>query len=127
MMHRATTADSSVLENLGRQLASHRVSRNQTQAQLAKEAGVSLRTVIRIESGASTQLVNLLRVLRVLDLLTNFQQLVPQPLASPLAQMHAKNKSRQRASKRSSVAREAPPATAWKWAEPSEGPRKEDR
>ncbi len=126
-MSRASPADSSVLDNLGQQLASRRLFRNQTQAQLAKEAGVSLRTVIRLESGTSTQLVNLLRVLRALDLLTNFQQLVPLPLSSPLAQLHAKTKPRKRASKSRSVAREHPPATAWKWAEPGEDLRKEDR
>jgi transcriptional regulator with XRE-family HTH domain len=126
MTTREELADFPVLENLGRQLASHRVARNQTQAQLAKEAGVSLRTVIRLESGASTQLINLLRVLRVLDLLPNFLRLVPQPLTSPLAQLHAKKKERKRASPNTS-ARETPEATAWKWGEPRDDKQPEDR
>ncbi len=83
--------------------------------------------MIRLESGASTQLTNLIRVLRALDLLANFQKLVPAPLASPLAQLQAKAKERKRASRRAAVAREAPPASAWKWGDQRDGKREGDR
>jgi len=42
----------SILEELGGRLASVRLGRNLTQAALAEEAGVSKRTVERLESGA---------------------------------------------------------------------------
>ncbi|MBL8756682.1 MAG: helix-turn-helix transcriptional regulator [Planctomycetes bacterium] len=120
-------SDHYVLETLGRQLARHRIDRNQTQSQLAKEAGVSLRTVIRLESGSSTQLTNLIRVLRALDLLPNLQKLVPQPLASPLAKLRADKKERKRASSRSAVARETPPKGNWTWGDSDDAPRAGDR
>jgi transcriptional regulator with XRE-family HTH domain len=120
-------SDRYVLENLGHQLARHRVARDQTQAQLAKEAGVSLRTVIRLESGSSTQLTNLIRILRALDLLTALQSLVPLPLSSPLAQLQAGKKARKRASWRVAVAREKPPTRTWQWGNPDDSPRANDR
>ncbi len=38
---------------LGKRIAKHRLDRNDTQAELAKEAGVSKRPLIRMESGGS--------------------------------------------------------------------------
>ena len=56
------TADRRVLAELGDRLARHRLNRNQTQDQLAREAGVSKRTVVRLENGQSSQVTNLVRV-----------------------------------------------------------------
>jgi transcriptional regulator with XRE-family HTH domain len=69
-----------------------------TQEALAKEAGVSLPTVQRIESGRSTQSSNLLRVLRALGLLANLDALVPEPPVSPLKQAKLQGRRRRRAS-----------------------------
>ena len=74
--------DRKILGEVGDRLARHRLGRNLTQAQLAREAGVSKRTVIRLENGESSQLTNLVRVLRALSLLGNLDALVPAPLAS---------------------------------------------
>ena len=95
-----TATDHAVLAALGEQLARRRLQQNLTQASLAREAGVSLSTVVRLERGASTQLTNLVRVLRVLDLLANLRALVPPPLPSPLEQLRTHAKERRRASRR---------------------------
>jgi transcriptional regulator with XRE-family HTH domain len=89
-------ADAVVLVELGTSLARHRVQRGLTQVELANRAGVSLRTVIRLEAGASTQLTNLVRVLRVLGLLDNLRRLAPPPPPSPIEQLAVKRKERQR-------------------------------
>ncbi len=52
------TSDETVLAELGRRLARYRLDRNLSQAELARSAGVSKRTVERLESGASSQLGN---------------------------------------------------------------------
>lgn len=87
------------LTQLGERLAAIRLSRNMTQAQLAEEAGVSKRTVERLESGAAaTQLSGFIRVCRTLGLLDRFDSVFPRPLPSPLAELKVRKRQRKRAS-----------------------------
>ena len=90
--------DDAVLAALGERLAQRRLRRDLTQQQLADEAGVSRRTLVRLEAGESTQLTNLVRVLRALGLLENLPALVPAPGPSPLQQLRNRGKRRKRAS-----------------------------
>ncbi len=112
--------DDSILRELGARLASIRLARNLTQAALAEEAGVSKRTVERLESGeVSTRLAGLLRVCRTLDLMDGVDNLVPEASASPMAQHKRRGRTRQRASTRGSNASPASPADGtaktWTW------------
>jgi transcriptional regulator with XRE-family HTH domain len=103
----------SFLTELGERLAAIRLSRNMTQAQLAEQAGVSKRTVERLESGsAATHLSGFVRVCRALGVLDRFDAAFPQPLPSPIAELKARKQQRQRASTRAARAR-AP--QKWKW------------
>ena len=93
--------DEAVLSELGGRLAQVRLERNLTQAQLAEQAGVSKRTVERLESGSvATQLSGFIRVCRVLDLVERFDLLVPAPVPSPIEQLKLRGRKRQRASAR---------------------------
>ena len=105
-------SDASVLAALGDRLARLRLERNLTQAQLAREAGVSKRTLIRLEHGESTQLTNLIRVLRGLGALGNLDALIPPTRTSPIEQLRARAKTRRRASP---AARNRRPSTTWAW------------
>ena len=69
--------DEAVLAELGERIARHRLDRQLTQTALAKEAGISKRTLERMEAGASVQLVNLIRVCRALGLLARLAQALP--------------------------------------------------
>jgi len=89
--------DEAILEGLGDRLSRFRLDRNLTQADLATEAGVHKNTVFRLEAGGSTQLKNLVRVLRVLGLLDRLEALVPEPVPSPLRQLEALERQRKRA------------------------------
>jgi transcriptional regulator with XRE-family HTH domain len=92
-------SDVAVAQELGSRLAELRLRRNLTQATLAEAAGVSKRTVERLEKGETgTQLTAFLRICRVLDLLDRFEELVPKPLASPIEQLKRQGKVRKRAS-----------------------------
>lgn len=106
-----TRSDSAVLADLGRNIAQHRLQRNLTQAELAKEAGVSKRTLIRLEQGESTQVTNMIRVLRALGLLGNLNALVPPPPPSPLEQL----KSQRRRKRASSSGTDQDGAEPWTW------------
>lgn len=103
--------DRALLQELGSRLAQYRLNLNLTQEALAGEAGISLRTLTRIENGEPSQTANVLRVLRVLGLLDNLDALVPTPAISPIEQLKLKGKVRQRASS-AAPARVAEP---WVW------------
>src|ERR1043165_4586465 len=73
--------DDALLREIGERLARARLEHNLTQVQLAEMAGISKRTLERLESGASsTQLTAFFRTCRALGLLPRFDALVPQPL-----------------------------------------------
>lgn len=107
--------DERVLTLLGERLLAIRLARNLTQAELAEQAGVSKRTLERLESGAvASQLSSLLRVCRALGLLDRFDLLVPAPAPSPIAQLKRQGKPRRRASGEKAAPSNAKP---WAWAE----------
>lgn len=112
MAKRRAMTDAAVLAAIGERLARHRLQRNLTQAQLAKEAGVSKRTLIRLENGESSQVTNLIRVVRVLGLLGNLDAFIPPPVPSPIEQLRSKAKERRRASPRT---KDKPPPPTWTW------------
>ena len=103
--------DAAVLAALGERIARRRLEQDLTQAQLAAEAGISARTLIRLEGGESTQLTSLVRVLRVLGLLGDLDRLAPDPEPSPLERMRADRRRPKRASGRSGGA----PGGEWTW------------
>lgn len=103
--------DQLIVRALGERLSRLRLERNLTQAALAEQAGVSKRTVERIEAGGPTQLVNLVRVCRALDLLDRFETLIPEPIVSPVAQLRMQGRQRKRATAKPPVA----PQPKWEW------------
>jgi transcriptional regulator with XRE-family HTH domain len=120
--------DEAALANLGERLARHRRRLDLTQAELAREAGVSKRTVERLESGGSTQLTNFVRVLRALGLVARLDGLVPDPEPSPLERLRAADAERSRVGRRRAGADDG--AGAWGWgdeAEPQKGGPDEER
>jgi transcriptional regulator with XRE-family HTH domain len=90
--------DAAVLEELGHRLKRTRLQRNLTQLRLAEEAGVSLATVRNLEDGKPSQLVTLIRVLRVLGLLGGLERAVPEPPPSPIEELRLRGRERRRAS-----------------------------
>jgi transcriptional regulator with XRE-family HTH domain len=107
--------DEALLQELGRRIARQRLERNLSQAQLAEQAGISKRTLERLEAGASaTQLSLFLRVLRQLDLLERLDLLLPEPQPSPLALLELQKAGRKRASR----PRIAKPTGSWTWGQP---------
>ena len=109
-------ADQTVLGELGERLARARLEQDLTQAALAEKAGVSKRTVERLESGeVATQLSGLVRVCRALGLLERFNALLPEAVPGPMARLKHKGRERQRAKSKKI---EAVPGK-WTWGEQS--------
>lgn len=107
--------DSAILKIIGERLAAVRLARNVTQAQLAEQAGLGVRTVQRLELGAAaTQLSGLIRVCRVLGLMDQLEAFIPEMAASPMAQLKLQGRKRRRATGEKPV-RDG--KTAWTWGE----------
>ena len=92
------SSDEAILVELGERISQSRVNAQLTQARLAEQAGVSKRTIERIESGHSAQMSSMIRVLRALDLLGGLDQLVPDTGPRPMDLLKLQGKQRQRAS-----------------------------
>jgi transcriptional regulator with XRE-family HTH domain len=111
--------DEVLLKLIGERLAGLRLARNLTQQQLAEQAGLGLRTVQRLESGeAATQLSGFVRICRVLGLVERFETLIPEPAASPMAQLKSQGRRRQRASG-GRAAQGTGTDKKWTWGEPA--------
>jgi transcriptional regulator with XRE-family HTH domain len=104
------TIDDAVLAEIGERITAIRINQQLTQANLAKQAGVSKRTVERIESGKTAQLNTIIRIFRILDLLSGFDLFLPETRTSPINLLQSKGKKRQRASSKKSS-----PKTDWQW------------
>jgi len=112
--------DAAVLHEIGDRLERRRIDAGLTQARLAEEAGISKRTVERIEAGHSTDFVMLLRALRVLKLFEALDQMVADLPQSPLLLLKTRGRARKRVghSRRPPHGTAAPkPAAPWKWRE----------
>lgn len=96
-----------ILRELGQRIKEIRIKRSLTQQELAQNAGVSFSTIARIENGTSVNMENYMRILRNLNLLQNFDLLVPEQQIAP-EEILEKKPRRQRASKRKSE-------RSWKW------------
>ncbi len=61
-----------------------RLSRNTTQTQLAEEAGVSPRTIGRLEKGQGVSVDTFIRVMTALGIQQNLEALLPDPTVRPI-------------------------------------------
>ncbi|MGH8194284.1 MAG: helix-turn-helix domain-containing protein [Woeseiaceae bacterium] len=98
--------------DLGRRLEAVRLGKNINQTQLAKEAGVSRRTITRLENGQGVSLDTLIRVLRALDLSARLEALLPDPGVRPIERVRLKGRERKRARPKTTEA-----SKAWTWAD----------
>ena len=105
--------ESVLCERLGR----IRLARNITQAQLAAEAGVSTRTIRRMEAGEGISLDTFIRVLMALDIQQNLETLLPDPQVRPMERIALGGRERKRA-RPSSASRQA---SSWTWGDEGAG------
>jgi len=108
-------SDEFILSELGDRISQTRLNANISQKLLAKEAGISQRTMTRIESGESVQFINIIRVLRALNMVNNLNVFIPKVPESPLQKLKLK-KQRQRASKHDKGQQQE---AVWTWGDDS--------
>ena len=93
-----TVATSDQIEAaLCKRLESIRLARNITQMQLAGEAGVSPRTIGRLEKGQGVSVDTFIRVLAALGIQQNLEALLPDPAVRPVERIDIAGGERKRA------------------------------
>jgi transcriptional regulator with XRE-family HTH domain len=96
---------------LCKRLEEIRLSKNISQAELAKQAGVSRSTMTRIADGKSISLDSFVRVIKALGLADHLAALLPDPRVRPVELAKHEGQQRRRASgKRRST-------KPWSWAD----------
>ena len=98
--------------DLGQRLVQLRLGRNVKQSELARQAGVSRRTITRLETGRSVSLDTLLRVMRALGVVDRLSTLLPDSEVRPIDRVRLGSKQRRRARAKPSDEREP-----WTWAD----------
>lgn len=82
---------------IGRRLEAIRLQENISQAELAAEAGVSRRTITRLENGGGISVETLIRLMRALGVAHRLEALLPEPGIRPIDRVRLKGRQRQRA------------------------------
>ena len=116
----SSNSDMAVLSELGARLARTRLEQNVSQQQLAFETGVSKATIERLEAGEPVKSTSLIRVLRSLGRLEVLDQLLPEPLPSPIERLKLQGGRRQRARARHEKDGDKS-AQPWRWADEDAG------
>ena len=101
-----------ILAELGNRIRDLRISLNMTQKELAQKAGVSPKTMERIENGENVKIENLLNVFRAMNILQNLDILIPEQKVLLLEKELPKRK---RVSKKKTVDTDY----MWKWGDES--------
>ncbi len=101
------TPDSAILKELGERLARVRKRQGYSQQALAKQAGIGVATLRRIEDGRDSQLGSWLKILKALELEATIEALLPATFQSPMEQTLA--------GKKRSKPRSKPRGKTFKW------------
>jgi transcriptional regulator with XRE-family HTH domain len=101
---------------LCKRLESIRLSRNITQARLAEEAGVSTRTIGRLEKGQGVSLDTFIRIMMALGIQQSLEALMPDPAVRPIERVGFSAGER----KRARPIRSGDERPVWSWGD-SEG------
>ena len=104
-----------IIAALGKRLDEIRLSRNISQVELAREAGVSRSTLTRLADGRPVSLDSFVRVMQALRLSDHLAALLPDPDVRPVDRVRLEGTERRRAS-----GRRAPPPAAWTWGDEEE-------
>ncbi len=99
-------------QDIGERFSRIRLARNLTQQALAAQAGISTRTLRRLEAGEGGTLDTLIRVVRGLGLENHLEALLPDPAIQPVERLARGGHERKRARAKATGSDEP-----WTWGE----------
>ena len=112
----STSSSSTIAAALCKRLEELRLSKNISQAELAKQAGVSRSTMTRIADGQSISLDSFVRVVKALGLADHLATLLPNPEVRPVELVRHEGQHRRRASGKRK------PSEPWSWGDDADDP-----
>ena len=92
-----TLTNAEISLEVGERLRGYRLQQNRTLDEVARAAGVSLRTARRAEAGDRPSLTTVVQLLRALGRLESLDAFLPAPTVSPIQMARMGGKVRQRA------------------------------
>ena len=98
-----------IIKALFERIEEIRLSRNISQAALAKEAGVSRSTITRLADGQGVSVDSFVRVMQALGLTDHLEALLPNPSVRPVDRVRLDGSERRRASSKTK------PTESWSW------------
>jgi len=110
-----TSSSAAIAAALCRRLEEIRLSKNISQVELAKQAGVSRSTMTRIADGQSISLDSFIRVVKALGLADHLSALLPDPEVRPVELVSHEGQHRRRASGKRKV------SEPWSWDDDGDG------
>lgn len=93
--HNATSEQ--IEKALSERIQKIRLARNISRTKLAQEAGVSLRTLVRLEEGLGVTFDTIIRIMIALKVQENLSILLPDPSNQPLDLLEMKGRERKKA------------------------------
>lgn len=91
-------SDVAILQEIGTFIKTKRIAQELTQEELAEKANISRSTLSLMEKGKNTVLVNLVKVLRILEVLYVFEAFKDEQMISPLQLAKQDEQKRKRVS-----------------------------
>ncbi|NRF37527.1 helix-turn-helix domain-containing protein [Pedobacter foliorum] len=91
-----SNSDIAILKQIGQFIKEKRIEKNINQNSLADNAAISRSTLSLIERGDSISLVNLIKILRILDTLYVLERFRTEPQISPMLLAKEEQKKRKR-------------------------------
>ena len=114
MSQENTIANSEQIEQqLCKKLEAVRLMKNISQANLAKEAGISRRSVSRMDNGKGVSLDTFIRVMQALNLTNELMALIPSSDIRPIERVNRKGPRKNASSPRTGKSQVA--EKKWKW------------
>lgn len=83
------TPEADILKEFAQRLVRIRKARGYSQSELAKEAGIGVATLRRIEASQDSRIVSWLKLLKALDMTAAIDSLLPETFLSPMAEAQA--------------------------------------
>lgn len=90
------TPDTAIRKELGQRLARMRKQQGISQEKLAKEAGLGVATLRRIEAGQDSQIESWLKIMKALRMVASIDALLPENFDSPMAEVLSASKRRRK-------------------------------
>ncbi len=116
MAHSIAAMNAEQIESeIGKRLESVRLNQNISQQDLAEKAGVSRRTISRMENGQGVSFNTLIRVMRALNFTNQLEDLVPSLDIRPIERVQQKPVRKHASSPRKKNPATSSKKTAWKW------------